>query len=351
MKLLSLSDSYINAEDMQRGLAPLASLGIEIENRHWHHPNLVEITRDNLAIEKGGPEAVALPPELCAGLAEFDIVITQFAPISRWFLEAARKLKVLASLRSGMENVDMAFATSQGVTVMNTPGRLSRAVAEFTVAMILAEMRNVGRSHARLVRGVWDRSFPNSSDIPELYHRTIGLVGYGAVGQMVAGFLRGFECRILAYDPFFKGDPGTTRMTDLPTLMKESDVVSLHARMSQETMNLIGAAELALMKPSAILVNTARSRLIHEPSLIRTLQEHRIMGAALDVFDDEPLPPDHPFTKMDNVTLTTHLAGSTRDAFRNTPGLMAGHLTRMLRGEKNLPVLNGVQPTLRAAQA
>lgn len=351
MKLLAIADHYIPPEFMRSGLAALAELGIEIEVRHWSHASLVDLQHANLAIEKSGPEAVVLPAELRANLANFDIVVVQFAPLNRAFIEAATKLKVIAVLRGGTENIDVSFATQRGIAVLNAPGRLARAVAECTVGLILAEMRNLARGHARLVQGNWDRSFPNADDIPELYRRTVGLVGYGAVAQLVAKFLESFGCRLLAFDPYFKGDPAPVELRELQTLLRESDVVSLHARLSAETQHLIGAKELALMKPTAILVNTARSGLVDEVALVQALRERRIMGAALDVFDTEPLPAGHPFLQLDNVTLTPHLAGSTGDAFRNSPVLMAGHLARMLRGDSPLPIVNGVQPVMATTPA
>ena len=344
MKLLAIADHYIPPDTLRSGLATLAELGVEIEVRHWPHASLLELQQANLAIEQGGPDAVRLPADLTDHLADFEIVVVQFAPLNRAFIEAARRLKVIAVLRGGTENVDVACATRRGVAVLNTPGRMARAVAECTVGLILAEIRNLARAHARLVSGRWDRSFPNRDDIPEIYRRTVGLVGYGAVGQLTATFLEAFGCRLLAFDPFFRGDAAPARMTDLPSLLRESDVVSLHARLTPETRHLIGARELALLKPTAILVNTARSGLVDEAALIEALSARRLMGAALDVFDLEPLPPDHPFLQLDNVTLTPHLAGSTRDAFRRSPVLMAGHLARMLRGEGPLPIVNGVTP-------
>jgi D-3-phosphoglycerate dehydrogenase / 2-oxoglutarate reductase len=346
LKLLAIADNYIPPEYMRSGLAPLAELGVEIEVRHWAHASLVDLQHANLAIEKGGPEAVALPAALTEDIAQFDIVVVQFAPLGRALIEAARQLKVIAVLRGGTENVDVACATQRGIAVLNTPGRLARAVAEATIGLILAEVRNLARGHARLMAGRWDRSFPNTDDIPELYRRTAGLVGYGAVAQLVAGYLHAVGCRILAYDPYFRGEAAPAVMVDLQTLLKESDVVSLHARLCPETQGMIGAKELALMKPTAILVNTARSGLVDEAALIHALFQRRIMGAALDVFDVEPLPAGHPFLRLDNVTLTPHLAGSTRDGFRNSPVLMAGHLSRMLRGQGPLPIVNGVQPAL-----
>lgn len=343
MKLLALSDTYIPVAPMQAGLDSLRPLGVDVEVRHWQHPTLVDLQQANLAIEQGGPAAVSLPAELVRGLDAFEIVVTQFAPISRHFLDAAPRLKTIAVLRGGTENVDVAAATQRGIAVLNTPGRMSRAVAECTVGLILAECRNLARAHSRLQQGRWDRNFPNSDDIPELYRRTVGLVGYGAVGRMVAHLLAAFGCRLLAFDPYCQADPAPARLTDLPTLLGEADIVSLHARLSPETHQLIGAPELARMKPSAILVNTARSGLVDEAALVDALAHRRIRGAALDVFDVEPLPPHHPFLQLDNVTLTPHLAGSTRDAFRNSPVLMAEHLRRFLQGEASVPIVNGVQ--------
>lgn len=348
MKLLAIADNYIPPDFMQAGLASLTQLGVQIEVRHWAHESLVDLQHANLAIEQGGPDAVTLPTSITGGLDAFDIVVVQFAPVSRAFIEAGGNLRVIAVLRGGTENIDVPFATQRGIAVLNTPGRLSRAVAECTVGLILTEIRNLARGHARLVQGHWNRGFPNSDDIPELYRRTVGLIGYGAIGRMVAGFLHAFGCRILAYDPLAKGDASPAQITELATLLRESDVVSLHARLCAETQHMIGAKELALMKPNAVLVNTARSGLVDEAALINALRERRIMGAALDVFDVEPLPPNHPFLSLDNVTLTPHLAGSTRDGFRNSPVLMAGHLSRMLRGETSLPIINGLVPTIRS---
>ena len=201
-----------------------------------------------------------------------------------------------------------------------------------------------------LKAGQWRRSFPNSDVIPELCGKTVGLVGYGAVGRLVAGYLAAFGSRVLAYDPFARGDPAPAKLVELDVLMRESDVVSIHARLTEETYHLVGPRQFGLMKPTAILVNTARSGLVDEQALIEALGQRRIMGAALDVFDVEPLPPDHPLVRLDNVTIVPHLAGSTIDAFRNSPKLMAGHLARLLRGEQDLPLVNGVRPRLSVSE-
>jgi D-3-phosphoglycerate dehydrogenase len=187
--------------------------------------------------------------------------------------------------------------------------------------------------------------------------------------------LNAFGSRIIAYDPYFAGDqrvegvspsnrgqdardtvpvdshsacdPAPLEMVGLEFLMRNSDIVSLHARLTKESFHLIGEKELAMMKPTAVLVNTARSGLVDERALIKALEEKRIAGAALDVFDEEPLPADHPFIRLENATITAHLAGSTIDSFRNSPKLMASHLSNCLCGREDIPVINGIKPSLK----
>ncbi len=346
MKLLAISDTYIPAAFMHEGLASLAEVGVEVEVRSWEHPTLVDLQEANLAIEQDGPEAVGLPDELFQNLADFDFLCVQFCPVPRRMIEAAANLKAIGVLRGGTENVDAARATHRGIAVLNTPGRNARAVAECTLGLILSEVRNIARSHALLKQGVWSRDYPNKAVIPELCDKTVGLVGYGTVAQLLAGYLAALGSRVVAFDPYFQGNSAPAELVDLETLLRQSDVVSLHARLTEESRHVIGAEQLRLMKPTAVLVNTARSGLVDEPALVCALQQRHIMGAALDVFDTEPLPLDHPLLALDNVTLIPHIAGSTIDAFRNSPKLMAGHLRRLIEGRRPLPIVNGVEPAV-----
>jgi len=300
-----------------------------------------------MQIEQGGPDAVALPDELMRNLDDVDILCVQFTPVPAAMIDAAKNLKVIGVLRGGAENIAIDRASARSICVMNTPGRNARAVAECTLGMILSEVRNIARSHAKLTAGEWTRDYPNSGEVPELNEKTVGLIGYGAVARLVAGYVTAMGSRVIAFDPYFQGDPGPATLADLPELLRRSDIVSVHARLTEESHHLLGREQLAMMKPSAVLVNTARSGLIDETALVEALQKRQITGAALDVFDDEPLPPDHPLLSLDNVTLTPHIAGSTIDAFRGSPKMMAGHLQRMLTGEGPLPIINGVSPRLR----
>lgn len=347
MKLLAISDTYIPKAFMQQGLGQLQDLGIDIEVRDWEHETLIDLQEDNLLIETRGPDAVKLPAKITQSLEQFDIVVVQFAPISKSFIEKAENLKLIGVMRGGTENIDVEFATQRNISVLNTPGRNARAVAECTMGLILSEIRNIARSHARLKNNNWQRSFPNSGVVPELYGKTVGLVGYGAVGRLVCGYLTAFGSSVIAFDPYFKKDPAPAKLVTLETLMKQSDIISIHARLTEDNHHLIGEKELAMMKPTAVLVNTARSGLVDEQALIEILQAGKIAGAALDVFDEEPLPKNHPFIQLENITITAHLAGSTIDAFKNSPKMMAEHIKKSLQNSDDIPVINNIRPSLK----
>ena len=343
IRLLAIGDMFIPAEYMTAGFKDLADLGVEVTVRQWAHPTLADLQKDNLAVEQGGCDAVALPESLIHDVDRFDIISGQFPPIGTALVDRAANLKVIGVLRGGTENVAVERATQKGVCVLNTPGRNARAVAEFTFGMILAETRNIARAHAALKQATWRKSFPNSDYVPEMYGKTVGLVGYGYIGFLVAGYCKAFGCNVIAYDPYFQGDASPAKLVDLDTLLKTSDVVSIHARLTDESYHMIGADQLARMKPNAVLVNSARSGLVDEKALIEALRAKRIKGAAIDVFDTEPLPQDHPFVaELDNVLLTPHLAGTTKDAFFGSPRLMCAHLINLIKGTGKLPIVNGV---------
>ncbi|MFC7395480.1 2-hydroxyacid dehydrogenase [Scopulibacillus cellulosilyticus] len=329
MKCLAIADLFIPKDIMKQGLKKLVDAGIEVTIREWKHENLEQLQKDNLAIEQGGSEAVKLPEILLKDIETFDIIITQFAPLNKEVIRSASQLKTIGVLRGGKENVNVNFAKRNNITVINTPGRNARSVAEFTVGLILSEMRNIARSHAALKQGQWRKDFPNNDFVPELEDRTIGLIGFGNIGQLVGRFLNGFDARIIFFDPYFNGQTDFEQV-NLDTLLREADVVSLHARLTEETKHMIRYEHFRQMKKTAIFVNSARSGLIKEDDLIKALKNNEIAGAALDTFDHEPLEGESPFLQLDNVTVTPHMAGSTNDAFRNTPKKLAELLIKHL---------------------
>lgn len=328
MKVLAIADAYIPADMLTEGTGALRDAGHQVTVTPWGPQEIEDLQEINLQVEQKGPNGVELPEELKQEVREADVVVTQFAPLGAALIESAPHLKAIGVMRGGTENVDADAAAKAGIPVFNTQGRNARAVAEFAVGMILAETRNIARTHAAMREHVWLKDFPNSAYIPELEGRTVGVIGAGAIGQLVMKFLSGFDVRCVFYDPYTKTSDYGERIEDLDELLAQSDIVTIHSRLTAENHHLIGARRIGLMKPSSILVNTARSGLVDEAALIEALQRGAIMGAAIDTFDDEPLPADSPWMTLNNATITSHLAGSTQDAFRKTPKLLSERLLR-----------------------
>lgn len=342
MRVLAVTDRFLTPDLLEVAVAPLRAAGHQVELRDWAAPSPEAQQQDILAIEQGGPGAIP-PPDALAGPFDHDLAIVQFAPLSAAFFEAAApRLRLVVVNRAGTENVDLDAADDHDVAVVHTPGRNARAVAEFTVGLLLAEHRNIARGHALLRHGTWARDYPNSGHVPELAGRVVGFVGYGRIARLVQRMLSGFDCRFLAHDPHVDPTsvPDDCGLVDLDDLLGQADVVSLHARLTPATEQLIGSRELGLMKPTAIVVNTARAGLVDEAALATALEAGTIAGAALDVFSREPAPADDPLVRAERTTVTPHLAGTTSDGFLTGPRLIAEHLRRYLAGDLDLPVVN-----------
>jgi D-3-phosphoglycerate dehydrogenase len=224
--------------------------------------------------------------------------------------------------------------------VFNNSGRTANAVAEFALAHMLVVSRNTSIGFHALQNGQWWKPEVNPS---EIYGSTIGLIGFGAVSQKLAERLQGFNVKILAYDPYIPdeilGEYGAKRV-ELKELLSQSDFVSLHSRLTPETQNIIGEAELKLMKPTAYLINTARADLIDRDALIKALQTKQIKGAALDVFWQEPLSKDDPLLKLNNVSLTPHLAGATVQTGQRTLTLLFESMQEFFKTHKSRSIVN-----------
>ncbi|APC10792.1 MULTISPECIES: 2-hydroxyacid dehydrogenase [Providencia] len=323
MKCLAIADLFIKKNTMDLGLEKLRNNGIDVTVNQWTHSSIEKLQEDNLQIEQHGSEAVTLPVELYTSAQDAELVVTQFAPINKAVIDSLPKLKYIGVLRGGIENINVEYAKSKGIKVFNTPGRNARSVAEFTVGLMLSETRNIARAHDALKDKHWRKDFPNADVIPEIGGKIIGLVGFGHIAQLVAKFLSGFGCTILYYDKYVSDIAGFTKVETLEELVSQADIISLHARLSSETQNLINKKHFDLMKKTTTIINTARSGLINESDLIEALKNGRIMGAAIDTFDDEPLKDNSEFYLLDNITITPHMAGSTLDAFSNTPKLFS----------------------------
>jgi len=304
----------------------------------------VKLQEERIKVEKEGPDAVPTPKGLMEAVSDAEMLFVHYCPVSRRVLDAAGPgLRILGTCRAGLEHIDLSAATDRRIVVFNVQGRNAGAVSDFAVGLMLAECRNLARSHLGIMRGAWRKDFVNSSHIPELSGKTVGLVGFGRVGRLVCRKISGFEVRVLVCDPYVSDDvvlASGAKPVDLRILMQESDFVSLHVRLTQENRGMIGAKELSLMKPSAYFINTARAGLVDEGALIEVLQKRAIAGAGLDVFHNEPIPADHPLVNLDNVTLTSHLAGTTSEALSRSPILLVEDVLRYLRDQRPEFIVN-----------
>ena len=268
---------------------------------------------------------------------------------SREIMLAAPRLRGIVNPTIGLETVDLAAANELGIIVGHgaTPENFL-GMAEATVMLILMLMYQPRETEAALRdRRRRPRPTPKDAWARMLRGRTVGLVGLGRIARGVVERLSGFGVNLVACDPFVGRDqaPEGVKMTDLDTLLRSSDIVAVLVSITPESRGMLGERELALMKPSAYLVNTSRGEAIDEAALYRALKEKRIAGAALDSFAVEPLPDDSPLRQLDNVILTPHRVGHTQDAFASFPPAAVENITRILRGEPPLYCKNpGVIP-------
>lgn len=276
-------------------------------------------------------------------VGDAEIVVTQMAPLTARVLDAATQLRLVVCTRGGPVNVNVQAATERGVMVCNTPGRNAVAAAEHAVTLMLATLRGIPRIHNTVAAGEWrsDLYAYDQCGI-ELAGATIGLVGYGAIGRRVAKVLLAFDATVLVSDPFLSGDevePGV-EMVDLNALLRRSDVVSLHARLTPETTGLIDEDSIAAMKPGSYLINTARGGLVDYEALADALTAGHLAGAGLDVFPTEPLPDSWPLLASDRVVMTPHLAGATRQTAHRAADLAAAAVRAYLDGTEPRGVVN-----------
>ncbi len=274
------------------------------------------------------------PAELADVVGTVDAVV---AGVDRWdeaVLRLAPRLRVIARFGTGVDNIDLDAARAHGVVVTNARGGNANAVAEFTVGVVLALLRDVPRLDQVVRQGIWDR-FMGS----ELRGRTVGLLGLGDIAQRVARKLSGFDVELLAFDAYPAEERARglgVRLTTLQEVLAASDVVSLHLPSLPETRHLMDAARLAAMKPGAYLVNTARGALVDERALADALRSGHLAGAATDVYEQEPVTAGHPLFALDRVICTPHTAGETHETYETLGATTAQAVLDVLAGRRPL---------------
>lgn len=292
------------------------------------------------------PEAAPPPPDtLAAKLAVADAALTMVVDrISPEMLDGAPKLRIVANMAVGYDNVSPAEAAKRGVVVTNTPGVLAETTADMAWALLMAGARNVVSSDRDTRAGGWTTWSPTAFLGQDVFGATLGIAGLGEIGEAMARRARGFEMRVLYASRTRKPEAEQrlgVEFVTLDELLRQSDFVSLHTPLTPQTRHLIGARELSLMKPGALLVNTARGGVVDQDALIAALGAGTIGGAALDVTDPEPLPLDNPLYAFPNVVITPHIASASLATRSKMAEMAAQNIIEVLAGR---PPINPVQP-------
>ncbi|TAN04578.1 MAG: oxidoreductase [Rhizobiaceae bacterium] len=282
------------------------------------------------------------PDEVVDFIGGAEIFVTQLSPMSSQMMDRLPALRLIAVSRGGPVNIDMDAAHRHNITVVNTPGRNASAVAEFTIGAILAETRLIRVGHEALRKGEWRGDLYRADRTGrELNEMTVGVIGYGNIGTRVVRLLRAFGCHVLVCDPYVQltadDRNAGVELVGFDDLLTRSDVVTLHARVTEETRRIINAEALARMKEGAILVNTARGPLVDYDALYDALASGRIGSAMLETFAVEPAPADWPLLQLPNVTLTPHIAGASVRTVTYAAEQAAEEVRRFIAG---LPPLN-----------
>ena len=270
------------------------------------------------------------PSAVIERLRPFDVVcvMRERTPLPREILQQLPNLKLIASTGPRNASIDNQAATDLGIAVTAT-GYDSTPTIEFTWSLILASMRGIDREAASLKAGGWQIGLGSN-----LRGKTLAVVGLGNVGKEIARIGLAFGMKVIAWSQNLTEETASAAgatLVDKPTLFREADVVTVHLVLSGRTRGLIGRSEFTLMKPTARLINTSRGPIVDEAALIEALQAHRIAGAAVDVFDVEPLPPDHPFRKQQNLLATPHIGYVTEDLYRAFYGDAADNIAKWLK--------------------
>lgn len=274
--------------------------------------------------------------EVIAAAIDAHAILIREAPVSRRVIDAMTRCRTIVRYGVGIDNIDLKAAAAKGIYVANVPGYGTEEVSDHAVALLLACIRNLLHRDRRLREGRFE------TDIDDQIFRTtgkvLGLVGYGQISQAVHRKWKGFQpSRVLIYDPY--ADPRVIaanggESVEPEVLLAESDYVSLHAPLTDETRHIIDSTALERMKPTAVLVNTARGELIDEAALAEALKHKQILAAGLDVFESEPIPPNHPLADFHNVVLTSHVGWYSKNSVRELQTRAAHEVRRVLSGGK-----------------
>ncbi|WP_336320273.1 2-hydroxyacid dehydrogenase [Streptomyces lavendofoliae] len=330
--VLAAGDHFVLPRLLTRELRAAAPDGAVLDVRElrlpWPHTPFGPVA--------GVDEASGTEDELIEALSGVRICLTQLAPLTERVLTACPDLELFCVSRGGPVNADLDAATRHGVAVSYAPGRNAVATAEHTLALILAAARGIGDVHTGLKRAVWRGDYYDYDNCGiEIDGSVVGLIGFGAVGSRVGRVLAAMGAEILVHDPYVRPETveGVAVLVPLDELLRRSRIVSLHARVTDETKGMVGAAEIAAMPPGSVLVNCARGALLDYDAVCDALDSRHLAGAGFDVFPAEPVPAGARLLSTPGVVLTPHIAGASREVAHKAARIVAEDAARYLRGE------------------
>lgn len=333
-----IGDPFVPADNLAAAAKGLMlESPVNIKRFDWQAEKSRSEFREVIKIlEHDGPNGFELSSDILAAVSTAEYLLVHLAPVSQKLLAHAKKLKMIGTCRGGLEHIDLAeVKKSKELSVINVI-RNAEPVADFTIGLMYATVRNIAASAIQVKNGDWPQNFPNDAYKTSFSNLKVGLVGLGHIGKIVAKRLTALGLEVSAYDAFaqqaaLEQEGYQIKLKSLQEIFSDSDVVSLHLRVVPETINLIDQSLLQLMKPSAYLINTARPDIIKQEDLIECLTKKKIAGAGIDVLWEEPIAPDEPLLRLDNVVITSHIAGDTIDAIERSPQLLQKEMNKVLQ--------------------
>ena len=321
-RIVVVGDAYVSPTTLFEAANKLPFKNVEIKQFMWGTGDKDEFSEMQTLIEKDGPEAVAYPEGLDEAMEEAEVLLFHFCPIPRKLIEKANNLKIVGICRGGYENIDAEALSEKKIPLIHII-RNAEAVAEFTLGLMLAETRNIARSHSQIVKGEWPTTFVNTDFTSTMKNLSVGIVGLGNIGALLVEKLNALGIKVYGFDEYIRPEVidkmPVERLNSYDEIFAKSDILSLHLRLSDQNRGFINKELLSKMKPAAYLINASRAGLINNDDLVDALKNHKIAGAALDVFEKEPIEKDDPLLKLDNITLTPHIAGDTVDSIAKSP--------------------------------
>lgn len=344
--IIVIGDVFVSCETMEEAIRSSSIAVNRIDKVFWGEHDIQSFSRRQVNIEKNGPEAEPYPSGLDELIEDADIIMMHFAPLHASLIKRAKHLKVILTCRGGVEQINIEAVNDRNIPVINVI-RNAEPVADFTLGLIIAMTRNIATSHKLMMEGIWTKKYPNYEFTTTLSNLKVGLAGLGNVGIEIAKRLKALHIQTFGYDEYLSverlknnGLESVCILDTLEDLFSECDVISVHLRLCDETRRMIDTRYFSRMKPGSYFINTSRGGLVNQNDLIHTLKEHRIAGAALDVFESEPLEKDSGLQELDNIILTPHIAGDTVSAVPKSPFLLMREVDALLQSGNKERIVN-----------